>query len=598
MNKQIGFLIIIMVFSLPNLSQNIDMELLNTLPESVQKSVLSRNSSVNDLSEDYPLSEPKKGPSRLKKLDSYGSEVAEVFGKSLFENVNNDFPLQLKTAPSDYILGPGDILNVNFSGSLQYSKRIKIDREGQFFLEEIGPINLSGLSYENAQIEIDRISKASLIGVKISITLSKLRPVQLFVVGNSNNPGSYVLNALSSINNVLSVSGGPSEVGSFRNISLKRNDKLIRNIDMYDLFIRGNSATNVRIQSGDVLLINPVGKQVKIFGEVRRPAIYELQKNEGLKELLTFASGTTSLADFNKVTLTRTTITKNNKAPDVKELTIEELSQIKLKDGDQIFIHANATTRIDANKNNYLNITLTGAFKNPGTYSFKKGETLSSILERAGGYTESAYLLGGVFIRREVKEREKKALLKAADALENAIVSALTSGQLADVSDARFALTVLGQFVERLRTTEPKGRVVTEFDIDKISQFKELDFILSNGDSIFMPEKMSTITVTGEILTPMSFVYIESLKAEDYINLAGGYNQSADKDKTFIILPNGQSVKPVESWFSSKTKIKPGSTIIVTRDTTRLSQLALWKAVLPIFSNLVQTLAAIDALSD
>ena len=598
MNKQIGFLIIIMVFSLPNLSQNIDMELLNTLPESVQKSVLSRNSSVNDLSEDYPLSEPKKGPSRLKKLDSYGSEVAEVFGKSLFENVNNDFPLQLKTAPSDYILGPGDILNVNFSGSLQYSKRIKIDREGQFFLEEIGPINLSGLSYENAQIEIDRISKASLIGVKISITLSKLRPVQLFVVGNSNNPGSYVINALSSINNVLSVSGGPSEVGSFRNISLKRNDKLIRNIDMYDLFIRGNSATNVRIQSGDVLLINPVGKQVKIFGEVRRPAIYELQKNEGLKELLTFASGTTSLADFNKVTLTRTTITKNNKAPDVKELTIEELSQIKLKDGDQIFIHANATTRIDANKNNYLNITLTGAFKNPGTYSFKKGETLSSILERAGGYTESAYLLGGVFIRREVKEREKKALLKAADALENAIVSALTSGQLADVSDARFALTVLGQFVERLRTTEPKGRVVTEFDIDKISQFKELDFILSNGDSIFMPEKMSTITVTGEILTPMSFVYIESLKAEDYINLAGGYNQSADKDKTFIILPNGQSVKPVESWFSSKTKIKPGSTIIVTRDTTRLSQLALWKAVLPIFSNLVQTLAAIDALSD
>lgn len=598
MNKQISFLIIFMGFSLSNFSQNLDMELLNSLPESVQQSVLSRNSSLEEAEEDYPLSKPNRSPIPLKKIDSYGNEIAEVFGKSIFENVNIDFPLQLKTAPSDYILGPGDILNINFSGTLKYSKKVKIDREGQIFLEEIGPINLSGLSYENAQIEIDRISKASLIGVKISITLSKLRPIQLFVVGNARYPGSYVINALSSINNVLSVSGGPSDVGSLRKISLKRNDKLISQIDMYDLFIKGDSSTNIRIQSGDVLLINPVGNQVKIFGEVRRPAIFELKENEGFKELLNFASGSTSIADKNKVTLTRTTISKKDKTPIVRKLTFKELSQIKLKDGDQIFVHASANTIIDANKDSSSTITMTGAFKNPGTYSFEKGETLRSLIERAGGYTESAYFLGGVFTRKEVKERETKAFLKAADELENAMVTALTSGQLAEISDARFALTVLGQFVERLRTTEPTGRVVTEFDFDKISEFKGLDFVLSNGDSIFIPEKKSTITVTGEVLSPMSFVHINSLRAEDYINLAGGYNANADRDNNFVILPNGQTVRIKGSWYTSKAKIYPGSTIVVTRDTTKLSQLALWKSVLPIISNLVQTLAAIDALSD
>ena len=178
------------------------------------------------------------------------------------------------------------------------------------------------------------------------------------------------------------------------------------------------------------------------------------------------------------------------------------------------------------------------------------------------------------------------------------MVSALTSGQLSEIADPQLALQIMGQFLARLRDAEPQGRVVTDFDINKIREIPELDFVIQNGDSIFMPEKKSTVTVTGEILSPMTFTYIESLEAKDYIKLAGGLNENADKDNIFFILPNGQSVKPKNGWFGGANYISPGTTIVVTRDTTKLSQLTLWKAVLPIFSNLVQTLAAIDALSD
>jgi polysaccharide export outer membrane protein len=243
-------------------------------------------------------------------------------------------------------------------------------------------------------------------------------------------------------------------------------------------------------------------------------------------------------------------------------------------------------------------VILEGAFVNPGVYTFKNGEKLADLLQRVGGYSKNAYIDAGIFLRTEVRDREKKALESAADALEDSLVSALTSGQLSEISDPQLALTIMGQFLERLRNAEPLGRIVTEFNLDKIKKIPELNFEIKDGDKIIMPEQKSSITVTGEILSPMTFTYLESLDIDDYISLAGGYSENANDDGTFMILPNGQSIKYQNGWFGSKNFISPGTTIVVTRDTTKLSQITLWKAILPIFSNLVQTLAAIDALSD
>lgn len=596
MSKNLNIIIILIVGLFPSLfSQQFDKELFKSLPASVQESILARgdqtilNEEILDIAPPVPQREFP-----TPEIDNYGSIVPVVFGKELFQ-VQDNFPPQLKTAPSDYILGPGDILIFNFSGSLKLSKRVQIDREGKVFINEIGIINISGLSYASAQEEVNRIANASLIGTNIDITLAKLRPIQLYVVGNVKFPGSHILNPLSSINNVLFSAGGPTDAGSFRNISLKRNNKVIDTIDLYELFINGNSSLKQKIQSGDVLLINPVGAQVKIFGEVRRPAIFELKKDDGFKELLTFASGSTSIANKRRVTLTRTSLDQESFSED---LSFKELFKLKLKDGDQLFIHSESFGQVDPNKDNTPKVSLNGAFTNPGTYTFNKGETLVSLVERVGGYSENAYIDGGIFLRLEVKAREKRAFKRAAEKLEDSLIAALTSGQLSEISDPQLALTIMGQFLERLRSANPLGRIVTEFDINKMKKIPELDFVIQNGDRIIMPEQKTTVTVSGEILSPMTFTYIKSLDFKDYIDLAGGFTKNADHNETFLILPNGQSIKPKDGWLGSKNLIKPGTTIVVTRDTTKLSKITFWKSILPIFSNLVQTLAAIDALAD
>ena len=142
------------------------------------------------------------------------------------------------------------------------------------------------------------------------------------------------------------------------------------------------------------------------------------------------------------------------------------------------------------------------------------------------------------------------------------------------------------------------GRVVTNFDLTIMNDINlGIDIVLRDSDRIIMPKKKSTVTVSGEVLSPSSYVFSKNLSYSDYIKLAGGFREGADEDNVFFLLPNGQASKASTGWFSSNALL-PGTVIVVPQDTTELSNLAFWRAILPIFSNLVQTLAAIDALSD
>ena len=581
---------------------------LDQLPESVRNSVLQRintnqsfpeSDSILDEEQDEQEKEQDEKFSDLdrydllqKEFDQYGSLIPEPFGYNLFQDYKRTKTSAIvQSAPADYILGPGDELRINFSGSIKSSKKVKIDREGNIFLRELGTINFSGLSYKRAQDELDQIVEASLIGTKAYISLLRVRPVQVFVVGQSINPGSYNLNALSSLSTVLFESGGPNESGSLRNISLKRSNEIVGKLDLYELFIKGNSTSNIKIQSGDVLLINSIGNQVKIFGEVNRAAIFELNNNENFDDLLTFASGFKPLADKKKIILTREAL---DNSIFVKEFSYEQLKDFPLLAGDSIFIDRLPSVAVDANKDRKESVTLEGAFANPGKYYLKSGETLSNLIDRAGGYTSEAYVEAGIFLRTSVAKREKDALLRAANDLERGIARAIQTGQFSEVSSPDLAIRLIGNIVKQLKDARPLGRVVTEFDQERI---KNLDLVLRDQDRIIMPKEKSTITVSGEVLSPSSYVYSNDLSFKDYLKLAGGVKDSADEDNIFYLLPNGQASKPNDGWFT-RTPLKPGTVIIVPQDTTELSNLAFWRSVLPIFSNLIQTLAAIDALSD
>ena len=168
-------------------------------------------------------------------------------------------------------------------------------------------------------------------------------------------------------------------------------------------------------------------------------------------------------------------------------------------------------------KQETFSVSVSGFIKNPGTYSISKGEKLSSLLERAGGYEKNAYPYGGVFTRSSVAKREKEAFNRAADQLEEGIATSLTSGAITNTGNPQLALSVISNLITRLKDISPVGRIVTEMSLEKLKKNPEVDIILNSGDRIYIPSEKSTITVTGEVLAPTSFVYSKNLRVNDYI---------------------------------------------------------------------------------
>jgi protein involved in polysaccharide export with SLBB domain len=581
---------------------------LDNLPPEIRKSVLERmerqNGSIDptispevedsDADIDEYIEYLKSEDEEIE-IDEYGSEIVKRFGYDLFEDISDQTPLEVKAAPANYILGPGDELRFNFSGSIKKTIDSTIDREGEVFVSELGSINFSGLSFSEAKEELAKISEATLIGTSISMSLINLRSIEIFVTGNAKNPGSYVLNPLSTISNVLFNSGGPTDAGSLRNIELRRNNKLVGLYDFYELFIKGNTNQNLKIQSGDALLINPVRKSIKIFGEVNRPAIYELKEDENFINLLNFASGLKLYADENRIVVTRV-----SSIGDIlkEELTISEAKNLILSDGDSVFVHKKNLVALDPNNDQLNMVSIKGEVKNPGSYPLEPGERLSDLIIKAGGYNDQAYIEAGIFLRQKVAEKEKEALSATADQLEDGLVSSITTGSLQNMGDASLALDLLGNIIKRLKDAEPVGRIVATFDLNQLAKNDDLDLILLDQDQIIIPKISSTVSVTGQVLAPATFVHSENLSVYDYIDLAGGFTVTAAEDQLLVILPNGQALRPSSFFKFKQDRILPGSTIIVNRDTTSLSRLSFWRSVLPIFSSLITSLAAIDAIGD
>ena len=581
---------------------------LDNLPPEIRKSILERmekqngiidstiSPEIEDSDDDFnEYMEYLKSKDEDIEFDEYGSEIVKRFGYDLFEDISDQTPLEVKAAPANYILGPGDELRFNFSGSIKKTIDSTIDREGEVFVSELGSINFSGLSFSEAKEELSRISEATLIGTSISMSLLNLRSIEVFVTGNAKNPGSYVMNPLSTISNVLFNSGGPTDAGSLRNIELRRNNKLVGIYDFYELFIKGNTNQNLKIQSGDALLINPVRKSVKIFGEVNRPAIYELKEDENFINLLNFASGLNLYADENRIVVTRVSSIGDTKR---EELTISEAKNLILRDGDLVFIHKKNFITLDPNNDQLNMVSIKGEVKNPGSYPLSRGERLSDLITKAGGYNDQAYIEAGIFLRKSIAEKEKEALSATADQLEDGIVSSITSGSLQDMGDASLAIELLGNIIKRLKDAKPIGRIVATFDLNQLAKNDDLNLILLDQDQIIIPKKSSTVSVTGQVLAPATFVHSENLSVYDYIDLAGGFTSAAAEDQLLVILPNGQALRPSSFFKFKQDRILPGSTIIVNRDTTSLSRLSFWRSVLPIFSSLITSLAAIDAIGD
>jgi len=220
-----------------------------------------------------------------------------IFGQNLFHNIPSTFaPLDRVPVTPDYLIGPGDELLIRAWGQIDVNYRATVDRTGTIYLPKVGAISVAGVRYDQINAVVRAAVGRVFKNFDLSVTMGRLRSIQVFVVGQVRRPGSYTVSSLSTLVNALFSSGGPSKRGSMRNIELKRQGKTVTSFDLYDLLASGDKSHDVQLLPGDVIYVAPVGPLVALAGSVNVPAIYELKGQETFGDLLRYAGGMTTTA--------------------------------------------------------------------------------------------------------------------------------------------------------------------------------------------------------------------------------------------------------------------------------------------------------------
>jgi len=483
-------------------------------------------------------------------------------------------------------LGPGDKIKVEYFGSNNKKVEEYISRSGSINLPSIGPVNIAGKQMSAAEDLIKRKVSSELIGTDVYISLSELRSISVYLVGAAYKPGTYTVSSLASLTNVIFATGGPDEVGSLRNIQVRRNGELIVTYDFYELLLQGNTSRDIRLQEGDTIFYPLIENVVRIDGSVQRPGNYEILPGNNVSEILKF-SGLQKRGDL-KLQFSRFNKSSNKRIVDIIDEP-EKWNSISLLDGDSINI-------LRGSKQDQANVLLSGEFLYPGYYDISAGQSISEIIKQAGGLSDLAYPEGSVFTRESVKKQQKDSYIKNAQNLERSLIDAVSSGNQIDGE----AYRAINQFIERLKEQEPIGRQVVSIDEYSLQSDPRSDFVLQDGDTIFVPKRSSSISVVGEVLNSSTLLYEDDITIQDYIDLAGGYTEGADLSRIFVILPNGRSLIYKKKLFQNNldNQLLPGSTIVVSRNPDPYNWLKLASVITPILSDLAISAASISAISN
>lgn len=346
------------------------------------------------------------------------------FGYELFENRRYSFSATTNfPVPADYVLGPGDTLDVRLFGNPARSYSLAVTRDGTISIPQVGQITVAGLDMDAARQRIASATAAQMMGVRVGVTLGRLRSIRVFVLGEVRRPGSYTVGGLSTMTNALLASGGVQTIGSLRHVQLKRSGKLIQELDLYDLLLRGDTHADARLQANDVIFVPPVGRTASIVGEVRRPAIYELDREQSIAELVALAGGMTAQADPRRTTIERID------AEHVRTIATVDLSSAtgraeRLRPGDLVRLHSVAPLVTGA-------VTLAGHVYRPGSHQFRPGMRLSDVIDGVDDLRPDAdqhYVL----IRREDPATHRVSVVSADLAQALAHRGSLADVQLAD----------------------------------------------------------------------------------------------------------------------------------------------------------------------
>lgn len=306
----------------------------------------------------------------------------ERFGLEVFRNTSNDpraIPMDLPVG-SDYVIGPGDGLEIDLWGGVSQRLFRVVDREGRVSLPEAGPLLVSGRNLGDAQLAVQQLLRTQYRDVSADVSVSKLRTVRVYVVGDVAEPGAYDISSLSTPVNALFAAGGITPRGSLRALKHYRGKQLVEEVDAYDLLLHGVRSDMRRLENGDTLLVPSLGPQVTIDGMVRRPAIYELRGESSLADVLELAGGILPTATLRHIEVQRveahekrTMLTLDLAPAGDADSIKKQLDAFKINDGDEVHIFPIAPYNEDA-------IYIQGHVLRPGRYSYKQGMSLSDLI--------------------------------------------------------------------------------------------------------------------------------------------------------------------------------------------------------------------------
>jgi len=768
--------------------------------------------------------------------------LIQRFGLSFFSQEISTFsPVDDVSVPDNYILGLGDSMVIQMMGTSTERYNLEIARDGTIFIESLGIISVAGLSMKQAAEMIEKRVVNELFGTTVSVNLGKLKAMNIFLAGEIRNPGMYSVSSLTSVTQALYQAGGITELGSIRNIKVLRNGKNINTFDAYDLLIKGDSTNDIRLKSGDVVLIPPYKAIAEVKGESRRPMLYEISPGETVADLIEMSSGfaenaspldsvlltkpseglplkamglnlfnqndletilgmddtliipqanlsprnfiqingaayrngliawqegmklsdiitdvkkdfpqyvdldfslivrkpdvfsnltflSFSLKDFfqndkhqnlelyeydqilffsstpddnlalsvdnidvddifdsgatdkilDTVDLNNTSIDDGNDFISDKLLSVQSkkftrqklltpfIELIKLdssfqnplqlvsisgavhypgiyplfKDAspkdlikaaggltdlayadaielrrqklDSILFSAelielnaikdnqamistklkpldHLTVRSYSQRDVSNKVVLSGEFNFPGEYIVGRNESISSLIERAGGFTKDAFVAGSVFLKKSVENAENERL----EVYSNQIKRNFSSSSLTQ-ENPTMALDQIDSILAMLKSVKPTGRVV----IDLTSQDLQ-DYRVDDGDTLYIPAKVSTVSVVGEVNVINSLEYKDEYTIVDYLRLSGGLTKRADENNLYIVKPNGSTIVLAKNnWriFGRRPDIGPGDTIVVPVNIQYKDSLENWTEITQLIYQSMVSIAAVKGL--
>lgn len=334
--------------------------------------------------------------------EQVGVEALEPFGYDVFSSEEATFdPALSGPVPQDYVLGPGDTVRIQYFGNVNGIYEFEVGRDGVLNIPELGPVPVTGLTFNDFRADLERRVSEILIGTQVSATVGELRTMRVFVLGDAIRPGSYVVSSLATISSALYAAGGISEIGSLRDIQLKRSGNLVSRFDLYDLLLEGDNSDDAPLQAGDVIFIPPVGAQVSIAGAVKRPGIYEVSAESSVQEAIAFAGGLTANAYAEGARLERIGSGAGR--------IVMSFDAAARGDDARSVIAGDAIIVPEVLRDYQETVQVSGHVDRPGPYQWREGIRLTDVLTTLSALRSGAdrnYLL----IRREAEDRSVQIL--------------------------------------------------------------------------------------------------------------------------------------------------------------------------------------------